>query len=225
LRNRFANIRAPGRFDQSARTSAAGRTSLVQVEAQQAALDSAVEDTVRALRVDPEIARQGGIAGENRGLPSAELFAQHAPELGIELRQSRLRSDALAVRRIGDDQARLAPRRGHGRKRTLLDVDPIAHIGRRAVREGDAHRIGIDVGTDDAAAGRPRRPPRARLGAQPLPKCCVMPAPARKSEVLAPERGRRIAGERSRLDEKRPGAAHRIEQLSAVAGDRRPPGT
>jgi hypothetical protein len=78
LRSRFANICAPGRLDQSARTVSAARCSLASSRSKRSRRHSMVPLNTRwrALGIDPEIARQRRIAGQNRRLPALESLAQ-----------------------------------------------------------------------------------------------------------------------------------------------------
>ena len=125
---------------------------------------------MRALRVDAEIAREGGIAGENRRLPAVEPLAQHAAEFGVELGKAGLRADALAVGRIGHDEPPTAPPGGGAAadERAPLDVQPIGDAGaarrsrapcarrRRRCRSPKMQRRGVRAARRARASARSR---------------------------------------------------------------------
>jgi len=195
---------------------------LVQLEAQQAALDGAVEKAVRALGIDPKISRQRRIARENRGLPTLEPIAQRDPKLRIQRRKPRFRPDAFAVGRIGHDEAGIALGTDDLAERTLLHVQPVGNAGMLAIGNRHAHRIPVHVGTQNATARRPGNAPVARLGPQALPEFCIVTAPTQEAKILALERGSGIRCDQSAFGEKRAGAAHGIEQHAAAFADGRP---
>ena len=199
---------------------------LVQIEAQQPALDGAVVKPMGALGIDPEVSGERRIAGENRGLPSLESVAQRAAELRVQGGQARLRADAFAVRRIRDDQARVALRANDLGERTLLHVQPAGNPGLLAVGDRHAHRVRVHVRSQYAArlARGARAAPFAGLGAQLLPERGIVAAPAREAEIFTVERRRRVRRNQGCLGEKGAGTAHRIEQRAAAIKNAGPTG-
>jgi hypothetical protein len=145
------------------------RAGLVQIEAQQPALDGAVEEAMGTPGIDAEIPGKRRIAGQYRGLPALEPVAQDAAELRIQSGQSRFRADTLAVGRIGYDESGLALGRDDLAQRAFLHMQPIGNPGMLAVGNGHTHRVRIGVGAQHAAPRRGKRAPGAGFRAQALP--------------------------------------------------------
>ena len=80
---RTGPLRPVGAHDFGRALYAAG----LELEAQQAALDRAVQEAMAAFCIDPEVARQRRIAGQDRRLPALEPLAHDETEFSVERRQ------------------------------------------------------------------------------------------------------------------------------------------
>ena len=191
--------------------------------------DGAVPQRQAQRRAQADRFAQRGVAGEDRAQPAGEAPAQRVAQGLVERQELGLVAEALAVGRVGDQQAAAAAaldgagRGHHVGQRAPLDPHPAVEAGRLHVGPRRPHRPLVLVAAGD------RRKPRlpgpvapARLGAQRLPQRRVVARPAEEAEAGAEQARRAVGGDHRRLDGQRAGATHRVEERRPRRRQRRP---
>ncbi len=198
---------------------------------QQPGLERAVAQGVLLVGAQADAVTEVRVGGEDRQPPAREGGAHPLAELPVEADQLGQLAQPLAVGRVGDHQARRRIVQPLGARQ--LD-EPGAMEGNQC-RDAGAHGIGPGRRQRRRAAVEAVEPRAAALAAdagaglslalQLAPGRLVMARPAVEAEALAGQVGGHVGGHHGGLDQQGPGAAERVHQRGAVAGQRRPAGT
>ncbi len=170
------------------------------------------------------------VGGEQRQAPAREGLAGPLAEIGVEAHQLGQLAEPLAVGRVGDQQA----------LRAGLEVLGAFQLGEARALQGDqrrdagAHGVGlrrrqrrrtlVEAVEPAAAALSADARPRLGLALELAPAGRVMAGPALEAEALTVQVGRHVGGHHRRLDQQGAGAAQRVDQRRALAGQFRPAG-
>ena len=172
-----------------------------------------------------ELAAQSGVPREDRGFPTAIARTQALAQERVERAKLFGFADTLSVRWICGDQSARRLRGGKIRELAALEHDLTCEAGARGIGFCVADRDGVAV---EAANASRRQQVRlaARFGvrAEFAPGRPVVLLPALEGEPLAEKPRCDIGGNERRLDRKRAGATHRIDEATAGRRDRRPAG-
>src|ERR1700722_2578922 len=179
-------------------------TLRLNLNAQQAALDAAVPDSMRAVGAQSEFTPELRCAGKDGCAPALEALAQHRTQFPMYQPCAFTILQAYSVGGIGAYQAR--SQRWPGRQRRgaaeLTDPEayPVINAGAHRVlaRAADGRRVAVLAAHHDfrVAAGA-----RGRFGlrAHCLPQLRVVTAPAHEAEILARQSGGAVGGDQRRL--------------------------
>ncbi len=196
---------------------------LVQVEAQQPALDRAIEERVLPIGTQAERAPEVRLAGEDARLPARKAVQQPLAEGRVQRLELPGVADAHAVGRIDQHQPGGVLRHGQ-----LGDVPPfeqqvIAEAGAIGIGDRRTHRRLVAIAAGAAAAVEHIESTLGLgLAAQSRPQLGIVLPPAFEAEAAARQAGRDAGRDHRRLDHQRARSAHRVVERATLLRQRRP---
>ncbi len=198
----------------------------LQFETQQAALDRAVEERVRAVGAQAQRAAERWIAGEHARLPSGETLDQCVAQVRVRRRERLLVLESRTVRGIHQHEpARLLCLR-QLRDVAALERQVVAEARAIGIRDRRADRGLVPVEAAEPASTQHREIATLDRGlAQRSPRDRVVLQPALESETTPQQAGREIRSDHRGLDHEGTRAAHRVGEPTALRRHRRPAAT
>ena len=198
------------------------------LENQEAAFECAVVERIAFVCAQADGATEILIRGDHGKSPAIELFTRRVADRAIGRCQGILLANALAIRRIADEQARSCR---IGRAPQVFDRLPLEareadHSGLLRIALGLVEDIRILIhaekrGWQGAQSGFGAH---LGLGTQGLPGISSVAEPTEETKVASTNPWCHIGRHQRRFNHQRAGSAHGIDQRSAILEDFRPPG-
>src|SRR5471032_2529720 len=199
------------------------------LDQQQLARQRAVPERILFVAADAHALAQVGRAGEYRRFPVQAGLTQTLAQVLVEVKQACLVTQALAVRRVADDQAFLVLVRTwlEGANFALVDLDPLAQACTFNVVAARLNQAWVSFVT-----ANPQRwlgqAGSATLGGffvEFFPQRRNVTEPGRKAPLLATQVRRHIGGDHGGFYQERADTAHWVSQRAAFGCNAWPAGT
>ena len=134
-------------------------------------------------------------------------------------------AQALAIRRIGQQEARGIARVHQLRQFTWLQVHDVCHAGALRIFTRGPNGLPITVSPENSP-GHQRTARTLRIGCslQAVPESRIVSSPTFETKPRSQQARRNIAGNERRFDDERATATQRVHEIAALGGDGRPAG-
>ena len=222
LRTRDGGIRAQ-RF-RDARRKRRGR---VDGDFQEPTFDGAVEEDVATARAQADFLGQFEVAGEDKTGPAAEALFEDIAEAPIEPSEGADVAQALAVGRVGHENAALDGDGAFARRElALLKAEVFAESCPSGVgaRGTDGCCVHVEPFDADFEVARTAAVALLCLGDKFAPERRVVLTPAHEPHGCAQKPGRDIGRHKARLNRQRSRTAHRIDEAAPLPREIAPAG-
>lgn len=202
-------------------TLSTGARSLPRVDRnlQESALDRAVVEDVAAPDAQADLFGQGEVSREDVATPAREALLQDIAQAAIKPAERADLAQALAVGRIGHQDAARDTFRPRGRREfALFEAEVLAKPRPPGIGPRGMDGRGVHVKALDAHAEVSRGPPiaRARLLDERGPERAVVLEPAREARWGTHQPWGNVGGHQTCLDGQRARSAHGIDETSAL---------